>query len=165
MLVNVGGILSSVHVTVLEVLLVFPHPSPTVNVLVRLREQDEVMISPSVGVIVVVPQPSVADAVPKAASMSEARGLQPNANVVPFALICGGVLSSVHVTVRDLVAVFPHSSVAVNVLVKLREQVEVLTDPSLGVIVVAPHPSVAFAVPNAAAISDSEGLQANGTVA
>lgn len=62
-------------------------------------------------------------------------------------------------TVRDAVDVLPHSSFAVNVLVWLREHVELLTSPSLADITVAdPQPSVAVAVPSAAFISDADGL-------
>ena len=64
-----------------------------------------------------VPQLSVADADPSAASMSEADGLHPSVVVVPPVTITGAVLSAVHVTVLDAVEVLPQASLAVHVLV------------------------------------------------
>jgi hypothetical protein len=60
-----------------------------------------------------------------------------------------------------VVEVFPAPSLAVNVLVWLRAQVELKTPPSLAVTVVAPQLSVAEAEPSAALISDADGLQPN----
>jgi len=60
---------------------------------------------------------SVADPVPKAALRVGGFGLPQINNVVPVAVIVGGVGSSVHVTVRDAVEVFPHASIALQVLV------------------------------------------------
>ena len=62
------------------------------------------------------PQLSVAEAEPSAALMSEAAGLHPRV-VVPDAVIEGGVLSEVHVTVLAAVAELPQPSEATNVLV------------------------------------------------
>ena len=59
----------------------------------------------------------------------------------------GGVLSSDHVTVLDTVAVLLQASLAVNVLVRERSQPELWMEPSVDVIVTAPQPSVAVAVP------------------
>ncbi len=70
----------------------------------------------SLDVIVTGPHASVAVAVPSAASISEAAGLHPKVLVVPVAVIVGAVLSAVHVTVLDAVAVLPQASLAVNVL-------------------------------------------------
>ena len=58
-----------------------------------------------------------------------------------------------------MVAVLPQASLAVNVLVcdALHEVVDIV--PSVDVIVVVLQPSVAVAVPSAAAISEAEGLQ------
>ena len=56
---------------------VLPQASVAVNILVLEDEQLDVATAPSVNVIVVVLQPSVAVAVPRAASISEAKGLQP----------------------------------------------------------------------------------------
>lgn len=75
----------------------------------------------------------------------------------------GAVASSVQLTVLETVLVFPQPSIALNVLVCERLQVELVTDPSLDVIVTAPHPSVAVAVPSAAVISDGIGLHARFT--
>ena len=68
-------------------------------------------------VIVTAPQASVAVAVPKAASISLAEGLQPRVVAVPVAMIDGGVLSLIHVTVLEAVDELPQPSDAVNVLV------------------------------------------------
>jgi len=46
---------------------------------------------PSINVTVGIPQASVAVAVPRAAVISEAEGLQPKVNVVPVAVIAGAV--------------------------------------------------------------------------
>ena len=69
----------------------------------------------------------------------------------------GGV-EDIHVTVREVVDVLPQASLAVNVLVWLREQVELLTCPSPAVTVGVTHPSVAVAVPSAPLISLADGL-------
>ena len=49
--------------------------------------------------------------------MAAELGLHPSVEVVPVAVITGGVALEVQVTVLDVVAVLPHASVAVNVLV------------------------------------------------
>ena len=66
---------------------------------------------------VVAPQSSVAVALPRAASIADEVGLHPSVEVVPVAVITGGVVLFVHVIVLDAVAVLPHASVAVHVLV------------------------------------------------
>ena len=117
---------------------------------------------PSLEVIVVLPHASVALAVPKAALISAADGLQPSVVVAPPVVITGGVRSSAaHVTVLAAVAVLPHASLAVNVLVCEREQLLLVILPSLEVIVALPHASVADAVPRAALISAADGLHPN----
>ena len=63
------------------------------------------------------PQASVAVAVPSAPSIVAVGGLQPRARALPVAVMVGAVLSLVHVAVREVVAVLPQPSVAVNVLV------------------------------------------------
>ena len=78
---------------------------------------------------------------------------------MPFALIEGGVTSLIHVTVLDVVDVLPQPSLAVNVLIWVLSHPLLLTDPSLCVIVVGPHASVAVALPKAKLISDAAGLQ------
>jgi len=69
------------------------------------------------------PQLSLAVAVPSAASIAAEVGLHPRAPFagVPVAVITGGVMSNVHVAVRDVLAVLPQASVAINVLVCERE--------------------------------------------
>ena len=79
--VNAGGIWSEVQVTVLVMVAVLPQASLAVNVLVCEALHEVVVIDPSVDVIVVVLQPSVAVAVPRAALISEAEGLQPSASL------------------------------------------------------------------------------------
>ena len=80
--------------------------------------------APVDAVTVGVPQASVAVALPKAASIAAVVGLHPSAPLagVPVAVIVGAVTSTVHVAVLDAVAVLPHASVAVNVLVCERKQ-------------------------------------------
>src|SRR5678816_592014 len=91
-----------------------------------------------------VPQPSVAEAVPKAPLISPEVGLQPSVVVVPPVVITGGVLSEVQVTVRDAVDVLPQASIAVHVLVCVRIQPLLPTVPSLPADRVGvPQPSVA----------------------
>ena len=75
------------------------------------------LTGPVVTVIVGVPQASLALAEPRAASIAADVGLHPSVELVPVAVITGGVVFDVQVTVRDTVAVLPHASVAVNVLV------------------------------------------------
>ena len=117
------------------------------------------VILPSLEVIVVLPHASVAVAVPRAALISAADGLQPKVVVVPPVVIDGTALSTDHVIVLDAVAVLPQASIALNVLVCDREQLLLVTLPSLEVIVVLPQASVAVAVPRAALISAADGLQ------
>ena len=62
-------------------------------------------------------QASVAVAVPRAAFISPADGLQPSVVVVPPVVSTGGVISEIHVTVLDAVELLPQASRAVNVLV------------------------------------------------
>jgi hypothetical protein len=61
----------------------------------------------------------------------------------------GGVTSAIHLTVRDIVDVLRHPSVAVNVLVLERLHPLLTTAPSEEVMVTGPQPSVAVAVPSA----------------
>jgi hypothetical protein len=151
--VMVGGVKSLVHVAVREVVDVLPHTSVAVKVLVCEREQALDVTGLSVEVTVGVPQASFADAVPSAPLRVAVDGLQPSVNDVPDAVIVGGVLSSVQVTVLDMVDVLPHPSFAMNVLVNERPHPLLTTDPSDELIVTDPHPSVAVAEP-----SEPEGL-------
>ena len=120
---------------------------------------DVVVIAPSLDVTDAVLQPSVAVAVPSAAAIAEADGLQPRVVTAPVIVITGGFLSAIHVTVLEVVAVLPQASLAVNVLVCDAEQEVVVIVPSVDVIVVVVQPSVAVAEPRAALISEAEGLQ------
>jgi hypothetical protein len=157
--VNTGDVTSPVHVTVRDAVDVLPQKSLAMNVLVWLREQLELLTDPSFEVTLGVLQPSVAVAVPSAAFISLADGLQPSVVVVPPVVIVGPVRSPVQFTVREAVDVLPQASLAVNVLVWLREQLELLTDPSLELILGVLQPSVAVAVPRAPLISLADGLQ------
>ena len=60
----------------------------------------------------------------------------------------GAILSSLHVTVRDVVDELLQASIAVNVLVIDLPHPVVTVGPSEEVIVVAPHASVAVADPS-----------------
>jgi hypothetical protein len=111
-----GGIRSLVHDTVLTAVAVLPQPSTAVNILVLDDEQLDVDTAPSVNVIVVVLQPSLAVADPSAASISEAEGLQPRVVAVPVAVMTGGIRSLVQLTVLIAVAELPQPSEAVKVL-------------------------------------------------
>ena len=72
-------------------MLELPHASLAVKVLVCEAEHEVVDTLPSVNVMVGVLQPSEAVALPSAALISEAAGLQPSVLVVPLAVITGGV--------------------------------------------------------------------------
>src|SRR6188508_3119631 len=115
---------------VLEVVAVLPHPSTATKVLVCDAPQEVVDIVPSTTVIVVVLQPSVAVAEPRAAAISEAEGLQPRVVVVPVAVIDGPLRSRIQVTVEEAVAELPQPSEAVKVLVCEAEHEVVVTGPS-----------------------------------
>src|SRR6187431_2424446 len=156
-----GGVLSEVQVTVRDAVDVFPQASRAVHVLVCVRIHPLLPTVPSLPADTVgVPQPSVAVAVPKAPLISPVDGLQPSVVVVPPVVITGGVISEVHVTVRDAVDVFPQASRAVHVLVCVRIHPLLPTVPSLPADTVGvPQPSVAVAVPKAPLISPEVGLQ------
>ena len=91
--VTVGGVRSSIQFTVLEVVALLPQPSIAVNVLVCVLKHPSEVTAPSLDVNVGAPHASEAVAVPSAALMSEAVGLQPKLVAVPFAVIVGVVLS------------------------------------------------------------------------
>ena len=116
-----GASVSTVQVTVRDANERFLQGSIAVNVLVCERLHPLLNTSPSLDSTVGVPQASVAVAEPSAALIAAVEGLQPAFNVVPVAVSVGGVTSSVHVAVRDVVDVLPQPSVAVNVLVCERE--------------------------------------------
>ena len=77
-IIIVGGLGAFVQVTVLVIVAVLPQASMAINVLVSEALQEVVVIDPSVDVIVVRLQPSVADAEPSAAVISVGKGLQPS---------------------------------------------------------------------------------------
>ena len=100
--------------------------SLAINVLVKERLQPVVTIAPSLEVIVTDPQASLAVAVPSEAVGFD--GLHPKVAFAELPVKVGGVRSTVHVTVLEIVAVLLHASRAVNVLVCERSQ-PVLTIP------------------------------------
>ena len=110
------------------------------------------------------PHASVAEAEPSAPFISPAVGLQPRLNEPPFAVIVGGVTSSVQVTVRDAVAELPQPSDAMNVLILERAHPSLTTGASEGTGVIEPQALVAIASPSAMRTSLATGLQPNGTV-
>ena len=87
-----GLVRSSFHVTVLDVVYVLPVASTAVNDLVC--DFIHVPVIPPVTIVTVeVPQLSVAEAEPRAASISDDEGLHSKVDVVPVAEIVGAVLS------------------------------------------------------------------------
>ena len=158
-----GGVRSAVHETVLEIVDVLPQPSVAVKVLVCEAIQPIVEIGPSDDVIVGVPHPSVAVAVANAVLIVAVEGLHPNVTPAYDPVNTGPLTSITHVTLRDMVEVLPHASVAVNVLTCVRLQPVVLIPPSTEVIVGVEQISVAVAEPNAASIVPDDGLQPSDT--
>ena len=77
-----GAVWLVVHITVLVMVAVLPQASTAINVLVCDTEHEEVVIVPSVNVIVGVLQPSVAVAEPSAAEIADEVGLQPSDSLV-----------------------------------------------------------------------------------
>ena len=77
-------------------------------------------------------------------------------------MITGAVISAVHVTVLESVAVLPQASVAINVLVCDLEQPVDVIGPSFELTVGVPQASVAVAEPRAALIAAAVGLQPGG---
>ena len=129
------------------------------NVLVCEALHVVVDIVPSIAVIVVVLQPSVAVAEPRAASISEEEGLQPRVAVVPLAVMDGPLRSRIHVTVVEAVAELPQPSEAENVLVCEALHEVVVTGPSETITAGVLQAAVAVAEPRAAVISEADGLQ------
>src|SRR6187549_3578330 len=85
-----GGLGALVHVTVVAAVAVLPQASIATNVLVSEAEQEVVIIVPSLNDRVGLPQASEAVAVPRAAVISEAEGLQPRVVIAPVIVITGG---------------------------------------------------------------------------
>jgi hypothetical protein len=164
--VIVGAVTSTVHVAVRDVVAVLPQASVAVNVLVCEREQLLLDTAPSVEVTVVVLHASVAVALPSAPLIAAVVGLQPKIPFagLPVAVIVGVVTSTVHVAVRDVVAVLPHTSVAVKILVCEREQLLLEILPSDVVTVGVLQPSVADADPSAPSIFAVGGLHPSASV-
>ena len=116
--VTTGAVTSSVHVTVLDADAVLPQASVAFHVLVCDLLQPVEPIGPSETVGVTALQLSVAVALPNVELIVAVEGLQPSAvDADDAGVIVGDVISKVHVTVRNAVAVFPHASVAVHLLV------------------------------------------------
>jgi len=157
--VNVGGLLSFDHDTVRDVVEVLLHPSIAVKVLVWEVIHPTVVCAPSACDTVGVLQLSVAVAVPKAAFNVGLFGLPQINKVVPVAVINGACKSSVHVTVLDVLAVFPQPSTKVQLLVCERLHPVLVTGPSVCVIVGVPQASVEVAEPNAASKAAGDKLQ------
>ena len=154
-----GAVMSAIHVIVLTAVAVLPQPSIAVHVLVCEALHVVVDIAPSIAVIVVVLQPSVAVAEPRAASISEEEGLQPRVVVVPLAVMDGPLRSRIHVTVVEAVAELPQPSEAENVLVCEALHEVVVIGPSETITAGVLHAAVAVAEPRAAVISEADGLQ------
>ena len=111
-----GGVTSTIHVAVRDAVAVLPQESVAVNVLLcDLKHAPTTGLSDEVNVNV--PQAFIAVAEPRAASIAAAVGLHPTLKLLPVAMMVKEDRSSVQVTVRDVVAVLPQASVAVNVLV------------------------------------------------
>jgi hypothetical protein len=91
-------------------------------------------------------QPSVAVATPGAGTPV---GLHPRLDPAGQKVNTGGTKSEVHVKTWVQVAVLPHPSVAVYVLVCERKHPSVDIEPRADVIVGVPHSSVAVAAPGA----------------
>src|SRR4030095_16685398 len=136
-------------------------PSTAVNVRTWVTIQFAVVAVASEKVILVTaPQPSVADAEPSAAVISDGAGLQPSVTGEYVPVNVGGVRSEVQLTDLDIVDELLQASTAVNVLTWVTIQFAVVAVASEKVILVtAPQPSVADALPSAAVISDGAGLQ------
>jgi hypothetical protein len=158
---NVGGVRSLVQDTDLDIVAELLQPSTAVNVLTCVTTQPAVVAGASEKVILVTaPQPSVADAVPRAAVIADEVGLQPSVTGEYVPVNVGGVRSLVQDTDLDIVAELLQPSTAVNVLTCVTTQPAVVAGASEKVILVtAPQPSVAVAVPRAAVIADEVGLQ------
>ena len=134
-----------------------PQPSLAVNVRVCDRLQPVLETDPSLCVTVVLPQASVAVAVPSAPFIEPADGLQPKAALLPPVVRVGPVTSAVHVAVRALVEVLPQPSTAVHILVCDLLHPVLTTAPSDEVNVRVTQLSEADALPSAPLISLAHG--------
>ena len=158
-MLNVGGVISTVQVTVLEALAILPHASLAVKVLVCERSQPLTTTAPSTVVNVGEPQASEAVATPRPDIMSEGSGLQPRSVGPPVIVTNGGVTSTIQLAVLVTTELLPHPSAAINVLVCERLQpftVTALVDTrNVGGL----HASVTVAVPSTDSIPLMVGLQ------
>ena len=144
--VNTGGVTSTVQVNTCVQVAVFPQPSVAIYVLVCDLKQPSGITDPSDDVMPGVPQSSVAMATPGAGTLS---GLHPRSEPRGQNVNTGGVTSTVRVNTCVQVAVFPHPSVAVYVLVCVLKQPSGITAPNDEVIPGVPQSSVAMAAPGA----------------
>ena len=156
--VMVGAVTSTVHVAVRDAVVVLPQASVAVNILVCERRHPVTTTAWSLVVTVGEPQASVAVALPRAPSIVAVDGLHASVVAAPVAVIVGAVTSTVHVAVRDAVAVLPQASAAVNILVCERRHPLTTTAWSLVVTVGDPQASVAVALPSAPLIVAVDGL-------
>src|SRR5438093_8068735 len=156
-----GAIVSTVQVTVrVTATAGLPQASLTFHVRVCERLQPLLVTTLSAAVGVPTAQLSVALAVPSAASISAALGLQPRLSVVPVAVITGAIVSTVQVTVRvTATAGLPQTSLTFHVRVCERPQPLLVTTLSAAVGVPTAQLSVALAVPSVASISAAIRLQ------
>src|SRR6185369_4679602 len=123
-----GAVESNVQLIVRDALEELLHASVAVHVLICVRVQPLLLTAPSVGVGVTGPQLSVAVAVPRAASICAAVGLQPRVPplaIEPVVEMTGAVTSNVQLMVRDALDELLQASVAVQ------ERVCVLVQPLL----------------------------------
>jgi len=144
--VNTGGVTSTVQVNTCVHVAVFPHPSVAVYVLVCVLKHPFGITAPNDEVIPGVPQSSVAMAAPGAGTPP---GLHPRSEPTGQNVNTGDVTSTVQVNTCVQVAVLPHPSVAVYVLVCDLKHPSGITDPSDDVIPGVPQSSVAVATPGA----------------
>src|SRR5439155_1576576 len=156
-----GAVRSTVQVTVRETASAgLPQASLTFQVRVCDRLQPLLVMTLSAAVGVPTAQLSVAVALPSAASISAAVGLQPRLSVVPVAVITGAVVSTVQVTVRETASAgLPQASLTFHVRICERPQPLLVITLSDAVGVPTAQLSVALAVPSAVSISAPVGLQ------
>src|SRR6266516_6686816 len=115
--VIVGACVSLVKLIVCEVVAVLPHASIAVQVLVTECVHPVPVSAPSTNVAVnPVEQLSLTIAVPNAAAISDDVGLQLT-GVDAVTVMVGACVSLVKLIVCEVVAVLPHASVSVQVLV------------------------------------------------
>src|SRR5580765_1532871 len=110
------------------------------------------------------PHASNAVAVPSAAVIATGSGSQPRSTDPELIVNAGGVLSANQLTVLDTLAVLPHASNALNVLVSARLHPLLTIGPSTAITVGPLQASDAIAAPSVAFIVTAEGLQPRSTV-